>query len=460
MGVNLHHMKQISYAAQNSEELTTSQRFTVIIDSRSQVPNSLFVPLVGERFDAHDYLLQAIDNGALATLWQRGKSLPQGMPPGFPILYVEDSLKALQDLAHIYRKAVDPTVIAITGSNGKTTTKDMMASTLAAHYKLHKTEGNLNNHIGVPLTLLAMPEDCEICIVEMGMNHFGEIALLSRIAEPNIGIITNIGESHIEFLGSREGIAKAKSEIIEGMHPGDLLVIDGDERLLEAVRHEQIHVVSCGYGESNDWTISDVKSNKEGSTFTVKGKIYFIPVLGIHNVKNAMYVIAVANQFSLPYESVIGGLKVLEHTTMRLECIAGQRGTLIINDAYNASPTSMKAAIETIKTLNEFSNKLIVLGNMYELGPNEEALHGEVALAISDPITQVVTIGDKAQWIFENCQMEQHSSIRLKHFMNKEEALPFLQTLLSKDTVILFKASRYAGLETLVESLKDEEDRR
>jgi len=458
MGVKLYHIQHISHASQNSEELASSQRFTVIIDSRSQVPNSLFVPLAGEHFDAHDYLLQAIDNGALATLWQRDKVLPQGMPPGFPVFYVEDSLKALQDLAHIYRKDVDPTVIAITGSNGKTTTKDMVASTLAFNYNLHKTEGNLNNHIGVPLTLLAMPEDCEICVLEMGMNHFGEIALLSRIAEPNIGIITNIGESHIEFLESREGIAKAKSEIIEGMHPGDLLVIDGDEQLLEELKHEQVHVVSCGYGESSDWLISDVKGNKEGSTFKVKGKDYAIPVLGIHNVKNATYVIAVANYLNLTDESVFARLKVLEHTAMRLECIVGQKGTLIINDAYNASPTSMKAAIETIKALNDFSNKVIVLGNMYELGPNEEALHREVALAISDPITHVVTIGDKARWIFEKCQRKQQSSINLKHFMDKEKALPFLQALLSKDTVMLFKASRFAGLETLVESLKNEED--
>ncbi|GGE41342.1 UDP-N-acetylmuramoyl-tripeptide--D-alanyl-D-alanine ligase [Pullulanibacillus camelliae] len=460
MGINRSLIEQISYASQNSEAIAASHRLTVTTDSRRGEQNSLFVPLVGERFDGHDHLLSAIDNGAVATLWQRDKALSKEVPADFPIFYVEDTLQALQELAHLYRKAIDPTVIAITGSNGKTTTKDMVASTLEATFKLHKTEGNLNNHIGVPLTLLAMPEDCEVCVLEMGMNHFGEIALLSRIAEPDIGLITNIGESHIEFLGSREGIAKAKSEIIEGMSPDGLLIVDGDEPLLDALRHERVNAVLCGYGEANDFVISDAKGNQEGSAFKVNGKSYTIPLLGAHNVKNAAYAIAVANHLKLSGERIFARLKALKHTAMRLECVAGKAGTLIINDAYNASPTSMKAAIETIKALSDFPNKVIVLGDMYELGPDEEALHREVASVISAPITHVVTLGERAQWIFEACQQEQHPSITLKHFSSKDKVLAYLQTFLSEDTVMLFKASRLAGLEALVERLKNEEDQR
>lgn len=269
----------------------------VSTDTRTIQQGNLYVPLKGAKFNGHAFVQEAFAKGASAVLWSETEGNP---PENAPVIVVDDTLRALQRLAHRYRRQLAVKVIGITGSNGKTTTKDMTAALLATSYKVQKTEGNLNNHIGVPLTLLRLAEDTEMAVVEMGMSNFGEIELLSNIAEPDAAIITNIGESHLQELGSREGIAQAKLEILSGLRKNGLFVYHGDEPLLTSrVSNLPLpeHVVTFGQEAKNDYYPNAVRMEAKGTTFTINqlpNRTLFIPILGKHHVNNALAAIAVA----------------------------------------------------------------------------------------------------------------------------------------------------------------------
>ncbi|WP_036832166.1 UDP-N-acetylmuramoyl-tripeptide--D-alanyl-D-alanine ligase [Pontibacillus litoralis] len=441
-----------SFSGAAAEEIPIHHVYT---DTRQQTEKALFVPIVGENFDGHAFLQSAITNGAVASLWKKDVPVPAYVPNDFPLFMVEDTISALQQLAHAYRQEVNPTVIGVTGSNGKTTTKDFIASVVSTTYQTHKTKGNYNNHIGMPLTILDMPTSTQILILEMGMNHFGEIEQLSQIANPDIAVITNIGESHIEHLGSREGIAQAKSEILAGLKEDGLMIMDGDEALL-APLHSRKAVTSIGFGSNNRYVLSNVTSNEQGAQFTLSEQGSFeIPLLGRHNVKNASYAIVIANHLTISKESIQDGLAALKLTGMRLEKITGHNDVLLINDAYNASPTSMKASIEVVKELPNYSRKILVLGDILELGTQSESLHRSVAETITEPINMVIAIGNTAPVIVE--EINKHvPTIETYAFRSKEDACKLLQDHLSKETVILFKASRGMALETLLPSLTEQ----
>ncbi len=346
MTITLNQVKTI--ARRTSRPLLSSEQVKVFTDSREKVENGLFIPIAGEKFDGHTFIKQAVESGAIASLWEEDKEVPEGLPADFVLFFVKDSLEALQDLSKLYLKHVNPKVIAITGSNGKTTTKDLVGSVVSTVYHTHITKGNFNNHIGLPLTILSMSEDCEVLILEMGMNHFGEISLLSRLAEPSYSVITNIGESHIEFLGSREGIAKAKLEILEGMDETGELIADGDEPLL---RQKDIGVKTlyCGYDNGSNYFISHIEASETGYKFRINNEkhLFQIRLIGTHNVKNASFAVAVARALNINDEAIQRGFDNLTMTGMRLETLTGKNESLLINDSYNASPTSMIAAIET-----------------------------------------------------------------------------------------------------------------
>ncbi|WP_070120192.1 UDP-N-acetylmuramoyl-tripeptide--D-alanyl-D-alanine ligase [Bacillus marinisedimentorum] len=427
----------------------------VFTDSRQEVKKGLFIPIEGERFDGHDFLKEAIENGAVASLWKKGREVPKFVPTDFPLFYVEDTLSGLQKLAAFYLEKVNPYVVAVTGSNGKTTTKDMLEAVLSRKYATHKTGGNFNNHIGMPLTILAMEEGTELLILEMGMSSFGEISFLSKLARPDIAIITNIGESHMEQLGSRAGIAKAKMEIVDGLKDEGKLIIDGDEPLLNS-RELGIKTETCGFGAENDYIIRDVSFSGEGQAFKLNNeqKEYFIPLPGAYNVKNAVFAIAAGLALGLDDGQITSGLRNIRLTGMRLERVKGKNGSLFINDAYNASPTSMKAAVETLKELPGYTRKILVLGDMYELGGNEQELHRSVADVIGEPITKLIAVGEKGKWIGEAVSDSQ-KDIPVHLVRSKEEAGAILEDELTNETVVLFKASRGMKLETLVESLAE-----
>ncbi|WP_371809563.1 UDP-N-acetylmuramoyl-tripeptide--D-alanyl-D-alanine ligase [Halobacillus sp. Marseille-Q1614] len=422
----------------------------VMTDTRKEKKQSLFIPLAGENFDAHLFLMDAIKNGAVAALWQKGRELPKAVPTEFPVFFVEDTLQALQETSSFYLKKVNPAVIGVTGSNGKTTTKDLVASVLQVKYRTHKTAGNFNNHIGLPLTILAMPEDTEVAVLEMGMSQAGEISLLSNLARPSYAIITNIGESHIEYLGSREGIAKAKLEILDGWQEG-AFIFDGDEELLKEY-HQKTNAISSGFNSSCRQVIEKIDEQDDDCYFTINQIRYHLPLSGKHNVKNASYAIALALKLGLTTEEIQKGLKQLELSGMRYEKLEGMHGSLIINDAYNASPTSMKAVIEVILRLKSKQHKVLVLGDMFELGSFSDRLHAGVASAITEDIDAVYTIGEHAAKISEAVQKSQ-PGIQSRHFTDKQSLSAQVQSDLTPDTVVLIKASRGMKLEELIKDL-------
>ncbi|GAA0613072.1 UDP-N-acetylmuramoyl-tripeptide--D-alanyl-D-alanine ligase [Virgibacillus siamensis] len=427
----------------------------VVTDSRKKTNQALFIPITGEKFDGHDFLKQAFNNGAVAALWETGRDLPGFLPDDFPVYYVDDTLHALQRLAAVYREKVNPVVIGITGSNGKTTTKDLMSAILKPSFRTHYTKGNLNNHIGVPLTILSMPADSEVLVTEMGMNHFGEIEVLSRIAKPDYAIITNIGESHIEYLGSREGIATAKLEIMEGMKDNGWLILDGDEPLLRHL-HNRNNVITCGFDTQNDVIIENVTLGQNRTQFSLSnGEPFSIPLLGRHHALNAALAATVAKRIGVAAETINKAFDSLEHAQMRFELRKGKHGASIINDAYNASPTSMKAAIEVVKQMEGFRRRLLVLGDILELGDQSESFHRSVTDSIAQPITAVFTLGEQAKVISEAVK-DKNPNIISMHFTSKDSLLEVLGEYLSEDTLILFKASRMMQFEWFVEQLGNE----
>ncbi|MGP4075125.1 UDP-N-acetylmuramoyl-tripeptide--D-alanyl-D-alanine ligase [Halobacillus sp. K22] len=424
----------------------------ILTDTRKEAKQSLFIPIVGENFDAHDFIKDAIIQGAVAALWQKDKELPTAVPTDFPVFFVEDTTKGLQEVAAYYLQKVQPLVIGITGSNGKTTTKDMTASVLSRKYKTHKTSGNFNNHIGLPLTVLAMNQDTEVLVLEMGMDRAGEISVLSKLAHPTYAIITNIGESHIENLGSREGIASAKLEIMDGMPEDGTVIIDGDELLLKAVKEDK-RSFSCGFESNNSMQAKVIKTSDDASEFTINEKeTYKLPLAGRHNVKNASYVIALAKKSGLSADQIQEGFDHLQMSGMRYEKHMGINDSLIINDAYNASPTSMKALIEVMAQLTTKSHKVLILGDMFELGAQSRALHRSVAEAVNEKIHEVYTIGEHSEEI-SRAVAEKHPQITTKHFTDKNTLSHHVRAALTAETVVLIKASRGMKLEELLNDL-------
>lgn len=425
----------------------------VTTDSRQVQKGNLFIPIIGEKFDGHAFVEQAFEKGASGSLWS--KSVPNP-PKDKPIIYVEDTLTALQHIASKYLIEVNPKVIGITGSNGKTTTKDMVASVVGTTYRTHKTIGNYNNHIGLPLTVLSMPENTEVAVLEMGMNARGEIELLSSIARPDIAIITNIGDAHLQELGSREGIAEAKLEILKGLKQGGTLIYHGDEPLLR--KDYPFRNRTFGEGNENDLYPLSVKLTREGTEFTsnIADLTFFIPVLGRHNVLNALAAIAAGQLLNVELENIQKGLRQLKAASMRLELMQTKTGATVINDAYNANPTAMKAAIDLVHDLSGYRKKILVFGGMLELGERETEMHQEVGLMLKNKeIDHLFTYGKLGEEIAKGAKKVMDED-KIHVFFDKQKLIHELKRLSGKEDLILVKASRGIKLEEVVNALLGE----
>ncbi|OBZ16678.1 UDP-N-acetylmuramoyl-tripeptide--D-alanyl-D-alanine ligase [Bacillus sp. FJAT-26390] len=441
----------------------------VTTDSRQAAAGQLFIPLVGEQFDGHAYLEQAVHNGAVAALWQKGREVPESMSD-VPLLIVGDTLVALQRLASAYRSELVVRVVGITGSNGKTTTKDMTAAILGTSYKVHKTEGNLNNHIGLPLTVLQLEEDTEVAVLEMGMSGFGEIELLTKIAQPDAAIITNVGDAHLLHLGSRAGIAKAKLEIALGLSEDGLLLYNGDEPLLETELERSVLPAGIvrrtfGLAAHNEWSAADIVIESEAASFTA---IYNgtpsgigtvrIPVPGQHNVSNALAAIAIGRFFGVPAAKIIEGLSHLKLTGMRIQPVRAFNGAMLLNDAYNANPTAVRAAIDLVEQLEGYTRKWIVLGDMLELGPDEQKMHFDVGAYITpSKADAVLTFGPVAQHISQGVKSQFPSASAndaIRHFEEKDELVQWLRNQLLPTDIVLVKGSRGMRMEQIVQALE------
>lgn len=422
----------------------------VMTDSRIHAKQALFIPITGERFDGHHFIEDAIGHGAVCALWQKDQVIPDTVPSTFPLFLVDDTLIALQQLARKYRDQVNPTVIGITGSNGKTTTKDLVKAVTENTFKTYATKGNFNNAIGLPLSILGMKSDTDVLILEMGMNHFHEIERLSQIAQPDYAVITNIGESHIEFLGSRAGIARAKLEIKAGLKPDGKLFIDGDEELLDHVKGDE-HIVTCGFSPENDTILSQVQLKNQLTSFQLDSIQFTIPILGKHHAKNASFAISLARMLGVPDKDIQHGFDNLTYTSMRFEWLTGKNQVTLINDAYNASVTSMMAAIDVVKQLDGFNRKVLVLGDILELGDHVVSFHQKVGEEITDQIDMLFTFGEGAKHLLETAK----PNVEKHHFTDKQTLIKALQPLLKKDTIILFKASRGMKFEEFVTACMD-----
>lgn len=431
----------------------------VVTDSRKITMDCLFVPLSGENFEGHHFGPAALAAGAAGILWQRDK----GPAPEGAVIAVEDTLIALQRLASSYLSQVAPQVVAITGSNGKTTTKDIVTSLLETQFKVHKTQGNFNNHIGLPLTLLSMSEGTEIAVLEMGMSSRGEIALLSALGNPDVAIITNVGESHLLQLGSRKEIARAKLEIIEGLKAEGLLIFNGDEPLLAEVLNEGKLPVPSGmktfrfgiHSDNNDYP-TGIMTHTGGMTFTshsYEDHAFTLPLPGRHNVINTLAALAVARHYGISEENIDVGLRNLKLTGMRIEVITTTSGMKLLNDAYNASPTSMKAAIDVLQSMKGNGMKIAVLGDMLELGPEETMFHEEIGSYLDPQKTDLIFTYGNLSVHLAQAAAKNFGSERVFSFTDKSELMTHLNSKCNPKDIILFKASRGMRMEEVLQSL-------
>ncbi|WP_066634763.1 UDP-N-acetylmuramoyl-tripeptide--D-alanyl-D-alanine ligase [Desulfolucanica intricata] len=430
----------------------------VSTDTRKLKSGDLFFALRGENFDAHDFIERGEVEEAGAVVISRDLS---GVSFELPVLQVEDTLKALQALAAYNRQQLDIPVIGITGSNGKTSTKDMVARVLGVRYKTLKTSGNFNNEIGLPLTLLDLDASYQAAVVEMAMRGPGEIDFLCSLAHPTGAVITNIGEAHIERLGSRENIARAKGEILEYILPSGFAVLNADSFLTRQEAYRSAgKVIFYGTEQPVDILASDISLGNKGSNFIVMtpyGKVdVFLPVPGRHNVLNALAAVGVGLEMGLSLEDIKQGLSEVVLTGMRME-ILERNGITIINDAYNANPDSVKAALLTLSELAYNRRKIAVLGSMFELGARAKPGHREVGeAAVAAEIDTLITVGDLAMEIAKGAEIAGMSSDRIFRCVNNQDACVVLGDILQERDIILVKGSRGMRLEEVVQYLLED----
>jgi UDP-N-acetylmuramoyl-tripeptide--D-alanyl-D-alanine ligase len=425
---------------------------SVCTDSRTLKAGDLFVALRGEKFDAHTFVPEAAKRGAAGVIVEE---FPAELPPGFAVILVPDTLRALQQLSGNYRRSLSLQVIGLTGSNGKTSTKDLTAAALGENFQVTKTEGNFNNHIGVPLTLLRAKGSDQIGVFEMGMNHPGEIAPLAALAAPEVGIITNIGMAHIEFMGTREAIALEKGMLAEALPPSGTLILSAhDDFSASIAERTKADVVLAGIGKGEVFA-TDLRTQSGGTKFVINadGRTADaeLSVLGEHMVRNAMLAVAAGRVFGLSLEECAAGLTKLRLTKGRLEQKV-IRGIQVIDDTYNANPDSVSAALRTLASIPAAGRRIAVLGRMGELGAEAERGHrlvGEVAAQAH--LDGVIGVGEEAQWITEAAW--RGGVEKVVRVDTTEEATKALREYARPGDLVLIKGSRSSRMERIVEGL-------
>lgn len=425
----------------------------ITTDSRSEVKQGLFIPLKGERFDGHGFIEGVYDKGAIATLTMEEQVRDQRLWT----IKVADTKQALLDLGCYYRKRFQLPVVGITGSVGKTSTKEMIAAVLGGKWLVHKTEGNFNNEIGLPLTLFKLERAHEAAVIEMGMNHFEEIHRLSLTALPQVAVITNVGTSHIENLGSREGILKAKLEILDGLSSDGIVVLNGDNDLLSQVGKLPFKQVTYGLNPNNDYYAEEIESEGEYTRALVTTPQYQcrirIKALGEHMVYNTLAAIAVAQHLGLNEEEIQKGLESYAPAKMRMHIEMYENHITVIDDTYNASPDSMEAALKVLKDYQTKGRKIAVLGDMFEMGEFAPELHkgvGQFAAEIG--IDKVYAVGTLAQHIFAGATEKGMASV--VYYPTKEAFVMAMQEELEAGDTVLFKASRGMHFEEMLDAVR------
>jgi UDP-N-acetylmuramoyl-tripeptide--D-alanyl-D-alanine ligase len=419
-------------------------------DSRTIKPGELFVALRGENFDAHDFLGQVVERGAAGAIVSQ--NAPSNLPAQFAILRATDTLDAYQTLAANYRKSLPLKVLGITGSNGKTSTKDFAASILGRAFRVTKTEGNFNNHVGLPRTILEANRPDEVAVWELGMNHPGEIAALARIASADAGIITNIGIAHIEFMDSREAIAREKGALAESIHPNGFVILNADDEFSASIaKRTSARVIFAGINAGTVRAI-DVDQSASGSEFTIVEEAHRtraqLPVPGLHMVQNAMLAVAAGRAFGVSLEDCAAGLASAPLTKARLQ-MREINGVQFIDDSYNANPDSMKAALRTLIELESDGKRIAVLGKMFELGAESERGHREVGeTAATLGVDHLIAIEDDTiARAARDAGLENTAIVS-----DTNEAADLLCEIAEPGDLVLVKGSRSARTERVMEA--------
>jgi UDP-N-acetylmuramoyl-tripeptide--D-alanyl-D-alanine ligase len=427
----------------------------VSTDSRTIKTGELFVALHGDNFDAHNFVEATAKAGAAGAIVRSDWN--GNVPPNFALIRVRNTLKAYQALAANYRKSLDLRVIAITGSNGKTSTKDFAAAVLARKFRVAKTQGNFNNHVGLPRTILEAAAEDEVAVWEIGMNHPGEIAVLASIAAPDVGIITNIGVAHIEFMGSRENIADEKGALAEAIPAEGTVILNADDLFTARIAARTRGKVILAGTTGGAIRASEINQSGSGTDFTILEGAHRcraqLPVPGLHMVQNALLAVAAGRVFGLSLEECAAGLVAAPLTKARLQ-VKEIHGVQFLDDSYNANPDSMKAALRTLVELDADGRKIAVLGEMRELGDQSRSGHrevGETAAALK--VDHLIAIGNLAATMAEAAKQAglENSSI----VASTADAAELLEELAAPGDLVLIKGSRLARTEDVIEAFRN-----
>lgn len=429
----------------------------VSTDSRTIKENDLFVPLAGPNFDGHDFIRQAIEKGAAAALCELNKKAKVDGLVNEKIILVDNTQLALLSLATYYRNLFDIPFVAVTGSVGKTTTKEMIAEILKTRFEVLKTPGNLNNEIGLPLTLFKLDEFYDIGVVELGMSGLGEIRRMVNVVKPKVSVITNIGITHIEKLGSKQNIAQAKMEILEPLTEKDVAILNADSIELWNAKNAIIpKVIFFGQGRG-DIRVKNIISDDNGIKFDIYGcygeMTFKVSLPGIHNVNNALAAIAVGFEMGLTKDEIQMGLQKLKLPEMRLQFKKSFLGADIIDDAYNASPDSMKAALELLYQRGRGKKKAAVLGDMLELGKLANKAHFEIGEYAAKRADIIIAIGNYSESLKQGALKGKIDSKCVHTFPTVEHASSQIKRLVEDSDIILVKASRGMKLEQITQLL-------
>ena len=434
----------------------------ISIDSRTVKEGDLFIPIIGERMDGHQFLSAALKGGCGAILIMEGYPLPTEIGSQ-AIIRCKDTTKALQDLARWYLNALSIRRIGVTGSTGKTTTKEMIYHICSEKYKTQRNMGNFNNHIGLPLTILSFEEGTEVGVLEMGMSSPGEIDLLAELVRPEIAVITNIGTAHIENLGSREEILKAKLEITHYLSSENLLIINRDNDLLAQIQDTPYRLLTIGENGKSHLILSSIEDlGEKGVRFTLERKAgdsyesqeFRLHIPGRHNAYNAALAVGAGLELGISMEEAAAGLAKLRDTDKRL-FIRGKNGIKIIDDTYNASVDSMKSALDLLAGMSGV-RRVAVLGDMLEMGPQSPGFHREIGEYLQDKgVDLLITVGKDSSYIREGAAAVSNPP-EMVHYESTDQLIPDLKTRIVPGDVALFKGSRGIGLDEAVRRLLED----
>ncbi len=429
------------------------------IDTRKIGVNDCYIGIKGEKNNGNLLYNEAFKKGArlviLDEFIESKEVIDYLKENNLSIILVKDSIKALGSIAKFKRESFYSPVVAITGSAGKTSTKDMVYSVLKEKYNAHKTVGNQNNHIGLPLTILGLEEDNEVLVLEMGMNHLKEISYLTNIAKPDVAVITNVGTAHIGNLGSRDNILKAKLEILEGLNPNGTVIINNDNDLLHKWylnNKDNYKIITIGIKNTSDIMAREIVEEEDGSTFVFNGDIYSVPIAGEHFIYNALVAIAVGRLFNVKTDMIKKGILNFEMSSNRMN-VSENNGITIIDDSYNANYDSMSYALKYLASLD--GRNIAVLGTMKELGEYSRTLHEDIGVLISkEDIDILITLGDDAKYINDKAVELGFNKNNSYHFNTNQEIIDFINKIKTNNDNILVKASNSLNFKEIVNGIK------